>query len=125
MLLARNAGTSPNKIPASNDTAAVKSSTRTLTEGLMAELLPVTSAISACAPQRATRIPAAPPKIVSSMLSVSSCRISLPRPAPIARRMEISFSRAAERERSRFATLAQTISSTIATITIRICSACA
>ena len=54
---------------------------------------------------------------------MSSCRTSRPRVAPSESRTEISFCRVVARERSRFATLAQTISSTSATTTLRIVAA--
>src|SRR5438309_9265763 len=63
-------------------------------------------------PQKARITLAAPPKAAKSRPSVSSCRTSRPRRAPIARRTEISFCRDLLRASSRLATLAQAISRT-------------
>ncbi|HSE38622.1 MAG TPA: hypothetical protein VLG74_15070, partial [Blastocatellia bacterium] len=67
---------------------------------------------SSCRPPAASKNPKAPPAIDSSVLSVSSCRIKRPRPAPSAARIAISRSRRINRARVRFATLAQAISKT-------------
>ncbi len=72
---------------------------------------------SDCA-QYASRSPAAPPIIASSVPSVRSCRIRRPRLAPSDRRTAISFWRTAARASRRFATLAHAISSTRPTIPI-------
>ena len=53
-------------------------------------------------------------------LSISSCCISLPRPAPIEIRRAISRSRAAARATSKFAMLEQAINRTSATTVARI-----
>ncbi len=60
---------------------------------------------------RVTLVPAAAPKPASSMFSASTCRTSLKRVAPTARRTAISFCRAAPRSSRSPATLVQTISS--------------
>ena len=68
--------------------------------------------------QRASRRPRAPPAIESIRLSIRSCRISCPREAPSDSRTAISRWRAKARAISRFATLAQAISSTSPTMHI-------
>ena len=62
--------------------------------------------------QWANSQPTPPPGSASSRLSVNSCPTIRRRPAPSARRMPISFTRAAARASSRFATLAQATSNT-------------
>ena len=71
----------------------------------------------------ASKIPAAPPVNESSMLSTRSCRTSCPRDAPSDNRTAISFCRANARAISKFATLAQAISSTSPTMHISTISA--
>ena len=61
-----------------------------------------------------------PPASDSSTLSVSSCRMRRPRPAPIAARIAISRRRPVARTSSRLATLAQAMSSTKLTAPSRI-----
>ena len=63
---------------------------------------------------RRCRAPSRPraPASESSTLSVSSCRMMRPRPAPMAARIAISRRRPTARASSRFATFAQAISST-------------
>jgi hypothetical protein len=56
--------------------------------------------------------PTAAPATASSTLSVSSCRTSRPRLAPIAARIDTSRVRPADRASSRFATFTHAISST-------------
>ena len=59
-----------------------------------------------------TKMPIAPPMIESARLSVSSCRNTCARAAPMAVRTAISFCRATARASNRLAMLAQAISST-------------
>jgi len=68
--------------------------------------------------------PSVPPNAVSRTLSVSSCRISRPGPAPNASRMAISFARAEDLTSIRLATFAQAISKVIATTSTRTTSGC-
>ena len=72
--------------------------------------------------QLANNKPMAAPALASSTLSVNNCRIKRTRPAPTARRIAISFHRAAALASSRFAMLAQAISSASAATTISIAS---
>src|SRR5258707_10489063 len=58
-------------------------------------------AARACALQSAKRIPRAAPAKESNRLSVRSCWIILPLPAPRARRTAISFSRGGARQEQR------------------------
>jgi len=74
-------------------------------------------------PQTANSKPPAAPNTESSRLSDISWRMTRRRAAPIAMRMEISRWRAAARASSRLAILAQAISSTRPTTTIRVKSA--
>ncbi len=64
----------------------------------------------------------APPATASSVLSVSSCRTSRPRPAPSAARIASSRSRPSIRASVRLATFAQAISSTSPVMPSRISS---
>ena len=73
------------------------------------------SAMSARTPSIATTMPSTPPNAARSMLSVSSCRISRPRPAPSAVRSANSPRRWTPRARSRFVTFTQAITSTSVT----------
>ena len=75
----------------------------------------VISASSEPAPHFAISSPAAAAIEVSTIDSVSICRTSLPRPAPIARRTAISRRRAAPRASSRLAALAAATTSSSAT----------
>lgn len=59
----------------------------------------------------ATAIPNKPPATDISILSVNSCRSTLPRDAPMARRSAISRDREVARAIYKFATFAQAISS--------------
>ena len=67
---------------------------------------------------RASRRPAVPPSTNSNTVSVSSCRMSRARPAPIARRSAISCRRAAARARRTPATFAHAMINTNDTITV-------
>ncbi len=60
-------------------------------------------------------MPAAPPSADSTIDSVSSWRMTRPRPAPRTTRMAISFCRASDRASIRFATLAHAMSRTAPT----------
>ena len=75
-----------------------------------------TSARSARVSATAITRPSAPPAIDSTRLSTSSWRTSCPRVAPIDRRTAISRCRMNPRAMSRFATLAQAMSSTSPTM---------
>ena len=75
----------------------------------------VINASSEPAPHFAISSPAAAAIDVSTIDSVSICRTSLPRPAPIARRTAISRRRAALRASSRLAALAAATASSSAT----------
>ena len=65
--------------------------------------------------QTATNVPAAPPEMPSTTLSVRFWRMRRDLPAPRTARIAISRRRAVPRARSKFATLAQASSSTAAT----------
>ena len=77
---------------------------------------------SARMPSTPSASPMTPPITDSSTLSVSSCRMMRPRPAPIAARSATSRLRAVARTSSRLATLAHAISRTKATAALRISS---
>ena len=113
---ARHAGARPNRMPVTSETPNVNprtvpsidiSSSRGILPGFIAR----TTIRLACA----MASPAAPPRIASRMLSVSSWRTRRVHPAPNAVRMATSFSRPAARVSSRLATLAQAINSTSVT----------
>ena len=70
-------------------------------------------------PQYANSRPSAPPPSPRRTLSVSSWRTMRPRLAPSAARIASSFCRLTPRDSSRFATLAQAMSSTQATAPMR------
>ena len=118
-LVARHAGARPNSTPVSSETASVNASTRQFRlRSTPLGKIPVSLSVnarSARLPQKAKSTPTAPPSAASSTLSVNSCRIRRQRPAPTASRTLISALRKAARASSRFATLAQAISSTSAT----------
>jgi hypothetical protein len=76
------------------------------------------NAINRRVPHSANTRPAAAPAIDSNKLSLNNWLTIRPRPAPNARRMAISCSRAELRAMIRLATLAHEISKTIATRTI-------
>ena len=66
-------------------------------------------------PQAPSANPRIPPAPASITLSVSNCRMTRQRPAPMAARIASSLCRTAARASSRLATLAQAIKSTKAT----------
>ena len=70
-------------------------------------------------PAMASRTPNTPPRSASRRFSVSSCRTSRLRPAPVAARNANSFCLAAPEASSRLATLAQPMSSTKLTVPSR------
>ena len=117
----RSAGERPNRIPESIETVAAKPNTRRSgdTLKLIGQRPLAMKATSMFVPQKARITLAAPPKAAKSRPSVSSCRTSRPRRAPIARRTEISFCRDLLRASSRLATLAQAISRTSPATVIR------
>jgi len=78
-------------------------------------MLTASSRASARVPPIARTNPSIAPLDESTMPSVSSCATSLPRPAPSAVRIAISFCRVAVRASSRFDRFAHTMSMTIAT----------
>ena len=107
-----SAGIRPNRMPVPSDTPTVNSSTRqsrpttppfSPTRGRSA----VFTASSAFMPTTPSTSPQAPPIADSSTLSVSSCTMMRPRPAPMAERMAISRRRPVARTSSRLATLAR------------------
>jgi hypothetical protein len=63
-------------------------------------------------PLDASRTPAAAPMSANTTLSIKSCRMILPFPAPSATRMPISLARLVERTSNRLATFAQAMRST-------------
>ena len=77
-----------------------------------------TNASSARVSATARPTPTTPPTNDSTRLSTSSCRTSRPRDAPSDSRTAISFCRMKPRAISRFATLAQAMSSTRPTMHI-------
>ncbi len=112
--VARSAGASPATTPARVATTSVKSRTRVSTSIARPTLTgsgngtDATTRIS----QAARPIPAMPPSVETTRLSVSNCRIKRPRLAPIARRTPISRRRPDARASSMFATFAHATSST-------------
>ena len=112
-----SAGIRPKSSPVPSDTPIVNSSTRqssptTLPPSPTRGRLAVFTASRARMPTTPRISPQAPPIAESSTLSVSSCAMMRPRPAPIAERIAISRRRPVARTSSRLATLAQAISST-------------
>ncbi len=67
---------------------------------------------SALCVSHARAIPSAPPASATIRLSVTTCRSSVPRPAPNAARTAYSRRRYAMRASARFATFAQAMAST-------------
>ena len=119
--VAPKAGARPNSTPVRSEIAAVNPRTRVSGERSSAgPALWATSLAKPSVPQNARSRPAAPPNTASSRLSVSSCRMSLQRPAPMESLSAISFCRAAPGASSRLAMLAQAISSTSPTRPINI-----
>ncbi len=112
-----SAGMSPNRMPVAIDSAIVNARTRQST--VTTEPFSPTRGRPAVFTASSARIPAvprsrpsAPPANDSMRLSVSSCRMMRPRPAPMAARTAISRLRVVARASSRFATFAQAMSST-------------
>ncbi len=110
-----SAGASPRRMPVEIDNAAVKAATR---KSSLRSSPIENSRGSSELPHTASSIPTEPPSNPSSVLSVSSCRSTRTRDAPIDSRMAISFRRAVARDSRRLARLAQTMSSTTPTIAI-------
>ena len=108
-----SAGKSPNSSPVPIVSTAAKSSARGLNENasVCAACAGMSDMINASV-QCATNRAATPPKAASNSDSVSSCRMSRHRLAPIDKRIAISLARAADRASSRFAMLAHAISRT-------------
>lgn len=101
------------------DAARVKPNTRQSRLAVIGEPLgedPNAARTSKLLPGFAAVIPAAAAMATSKRLSVSNCRITLARLAPIESRTAISRCRAALRERIKFAEFAQEINKTSATI---------
>ncbi len=119
-----SAGAIPKSSAVKKPTAVTKMSVvpSTLTCS-MRGISPGLKATSRLTHQRASRIPIPHPRIAISKLSVSSCRSSLPRPAPIAARIANSRSRSAPRASRRFAMFVHAIKRTKATAPRRIKSA--
>ena len=117
----RIAGSSPNARAVAIDVANVTLTTRQ--SGLTS--MPVTApprmrnVSSAVLPQYASASPSTPPTEANSRLSVSSWRISRPRPAPMDRRIAISRPRLIARARSRLAMFAHAMASSSPTISSR------
>ena len=118
-----SAGIRPNRRPVASETTTVNASTRQSTptsdpfsprRGIPAVLMDNRARI----PATPSTMPSAPPATDSRTLSVSSCLMIRPRPAPIAERIAISRRRAVARTSSRFATLAQAMSRTKTTATL-------
>ena len=114
---ALNAGISPNKAPVNTETPSVNTNTRQ--SSVMPDpcspirgILPGLIESSPRTPKYPRPRPSRPPASDNKTLSVSSCRIRRPRPAPIAARMAISRCRMVARASRRFATLAQAMRST-------------
>ena len=103
-----------------NDTAAVKAKVRRsgFRSSLSELLVSATVENSAPLPHHAIATATAPPVRASSTASVSSCRMTRDRLAPMAMRMLISRRRAEPRASNRLARLAQAMSRTTATMTI-------
>src|ERR1035441_5102740 len=114
------AGARPKIRPVSSETPMVKKRTRSSGRASSATepARSPTKATSSCTPYTASRLPSNPPAMESIRLSVRNCRTMRARPAPSARRTPISFCRAVARASSRFATLAQAMTSTSATTAI-------
>ena len=112
-----SAGIRPNRMPVNPAARTVNASTRQSTPTSEPSRptrgrLAVFTLSRARIPTTPNAAPATPPASESSTLSVSSCRMMRPRPAPMAARIAISRRRPTARASSRFATLAQAISST-------------
>ena len=115
----RSAGASPKIIPVPSDNASVKASTRqSIGASNLIGRLGGFNANNAGAIQLARKKATHPPRNATSVLSISICRISRPRPAPSATRMAISRRRAVACANRRLAAFAQAISSTRPTTAI-------
>ena len=115
------AGRTPNRRPVRTDTPSVNRSTRASTT--IGRKRGTSAGMESCrrsTPHSASRAPKTPPARDSMTLSVRSCRRRRARPAPNEARIAISFCRAAARDSSRLATLAQAMSRTKATAPRRI-----
>ena len=112
--MARNAGAKPKSKQVSMETPTMKPNTRRSSCNPTNRELPrvVRNATSARLNPWANSAPSAAPNRANSMLSDSSCAISLPRDAPIACRTAISRSRTLARASSRFARFAHAMSNT-------------
>ena len=124
MLHVWRAGASPNRIPATNATRAVKPSTHRSMEMalLRGRLVPASRTKRGTAAQ-ARISPRTPPATATRMLSVNSWRIMSARRAPRAIQTAISRRRPVARTSRRLATLAQAIRSTTPTAPIKTQSA--
>ncbi len=114
MRVARSAGARPKPTPVATATATAKASFRGSSATSRCKGTPSeeTRVSSRRLPQAPNSTPSAPPIPASSRLSVSSWRTRRRWPAPIPSRTAISRRRPSARASSRFATLAQAISST-------------
>ena len=110
--LAWRAGASPNSRPAT--TVRVMLNARTVMFRLRSSVIGKGSGRSAATRPfnipDARSTPAAPPAVASRTLSVSNCRISVPRRAPMASRIATSFFRSAAWASRKLARFAQAIS---------------
>ena len=113
----------PNSTPVTTDTSRVNASTgRSTDTSPVREVKRDTNVVSMPTVAIANTTPTTPPAVASSVLSVSSCLISRPRPAPSAARRASSRSRPSIRASVRLATLAQAINSTRLVMPSRISS---
>ncbi len=115
-----SAGASPNRAPERREIRSVNPSTRasrwtSVVRGSASPVIPSTAPL----PSAASTTPRAPPSTPSTMLSVSSCCTTRPRPAPRAVRTANSRALALHRARVRFATFTQAMRSTKATAAMR------
>lgn len=115
------AGAMPNAIPVASATKMVKARIRQsmAARKVISSLPPDSNQSRKRIPAAATPSPRTPPGSESSKLSVSNCRSIRIRLAPRLRRTAISRRRAAERDSSRFAMLAQAIARISATMVMR------
>ena len=115
-----SAGASPNRAPERREIRSVNPSTRasrwtSVVRGSDSPVMPRTAPL----PSAASTTPRAPPSTPTTMLSVSSCCTTRPRPAPSAVRTANSRALALQRARVRFATFTQAMRSTKATAAMR------
>ncbi len=117
---ARNAGAVPKTIAQISETPIVKPRTRMFGVTFTGTACGPSEAISSSSrlPHHAKAIPASPPSVASSALSVNNCRARRKRPAPTAIRTANSLWRAAPWASSKLATLALAINNTSATTPI-------